>query len=158
MVVRADKIFPRFSGRFPHEYQPNSSHHRQGWRSHFALTDRTCNAHVVITEDESMSTATADSDAIAIVSRHMSDLRAEVAAGIADGMDTVAAKLTKLTGIKPALIDVSGVTAITSMSKATVYRMMAEGTFPRPAETPAGTRWKTRDVEKWVEGLKVRQG
>jgi prophage regulatory protein len=53
------------------------------------------------------------------------------------------------------LIDAKSVFAMTSLSKASVYRGIKKGLFPSPVRT--GERrvaWRGSDIEAWLEGLK----
>jgi len=42
----------------------------------------------------------------------------------------------------------------TSLSKATLYRMIAAGQFPRPLQVgPNSVRWRESDLKSWMEAL-----
>ena len=50
------------------------------------------------------------------------------------------------------------VEAITSLSRATIYRKMAEGTFPASVQISKGrVGWPKGAVDEWCEGISARQ-
>lgn len=50
------------------------------------------------------------------------------------------------------LLDLDAVKARTSLSKATIYRMMARDEFPKQARVGQKTvRWSERAIDAWVE-------
>ena len=50
-----------------------------------------------------------------------------------------------------ALLTISEVCALTRMGRSTVYRKVADGTFPRPIRLgPRMVRWWRCDVERWL--------
>ncbi|WP_339853313.1 helix-turn-helix transcriptional regulator [Roseovarius nubinhibens] len=43
---------------------------------------------------------------------------------------------------------------ITGFSRTTIYRLMAEGVFPRPLRTGENSvRWRQSDLQKWMNAL-----
>lgn len=43
---------------------------------------------------------------------------------------------------------------VTGFSRTTIYRLMAEGRFPRPLRTGENSvRWRQSDVQKWMDAL-----
>ena len=45
---------------------------------------------------------------------------------------------------------------ITGMSRASIYRLMQEGAFPRPVKVGStAVRWKESDIAAWIESLPV---
>ena len=43
------------------------------------------------------------------------------------------------------------VVALTGLSSATIYRMVARGEFPRPVQlSPGRTGWRTDEIEEWL--------
>lgn len=52
------------------------------------------------------------------------------------------------------LLRIQDVTACTSLSKTTVYKRIAEGTFPAPVSLGAQcVRWRASDISAWVASL-----
>lgn len=52
-----------------------------------------------------------------------------------------------------ALLDIQAVTSATSLSKATIYRLMKAGRFPKAVRLTAGGRrvaWKCDEVYDWI--------
>lgn len=52
-----------------------------------------------------------------------------------------------------ALLDIQAVTSATSLSKATIYRLMKTGRFPKAVPLTAGGRrvaWKCDEVSDWI--------
>lgn len=45
------------------------------------------------------------------------------------------------------------VTGLTGLGKSTIYRMMAEGKFPKPVQIAGAwaVRWRLSDVRAWME-------
>jgi predicted DNA-binding transcriptional regulator AlpA len=62
------------------------------------------------------------------------------------------------THIQAALLTVSEVGKLVSLSRATIYVNMREGTFPRPVEIPGvrSSRWRRSDVEAWLAALQLQ--
>jgi prophage regulatory protein len=53
-----------------------------------------------------------------------------------------------------AMLRIATVTAITGLSKRTIYRMMAAGEFPKSVHlSPRCTAWRQGDVAEWLTGL-----
>jgi prophage regulatory protein len=53
-----------------------------------------------------------------------------------------------------AMLRIATVTAITGLSKRTIYRMMASGEFPQSVHlSPRCTAWRQSDVAEWLTGL-----
>ena len=45
---------------------------------------------------------------------------------------------------------------ITGMSRASIYRLMQQGDFPRPVKVGStAVRWKESDIAAWIESLPV---
>lgn len=52
------------------------------------------------------------------------------------------------------LIPITGVIDLTSFSKATIYRKVADGTFPRPLKIgKSRVAWRESDIVAWIAGL-----
>ena len=50
------------------------------------------------------------------------------------------------------LLRIDEVTALCALSRPTIYRMMAEGRFPRQVQLGSrAVRWRRADVEAWIE-------
>ena len=48
---------------------------------------------------------------------------------------------------------------ITGMSRASIYRQMQEGDFPRPVKVGStAVRWKESDIAAWIESRPVATG
>ena len=45
---------------------------------------------------------------------------------------------------------------LTGLSRASVYRLISEGEFPRPVRVSAtGVRWKASDIAAWIQSRPV---
>jgi prophage regulatory protein len=54
------------------------------------------------------------------------------------------------------LLDLPAVTAKTTLSRSTVYSMIALGRFPAPLKVAAQTvRWRESAIEAWIDSLKT---
>lgn len=44
----------------------------------------------------------------------------------------------------------------TTLCRSVIYRLVAEGRFPRPVSIPGARRsaWRQDDVQKWIDSLK----
>lgn len=52
------------------------------------------------------------------------------------------------------LISIKQVLELTAISRATLYRYMDKGTFPKPRKLDSKTiRWVESDVSNWIENL-----
>lgn len=41
---------------------------------------------------------------------------------------------------------------ITGLARSTIYRLMKDGTFPRPIRVaPGAVRWRLSDIEAWLD-------
>ncbi|MDM0007875.1 AlpA family phage regulatory protein [Variovorax sp. J22G73] len=59
-----------------------------------------------------------------------------------------------LAGHPAALLRCSYVTALTGLSRSTLYAKIAVGTFPEPVRLgPRCSRWRVRDVAAWLDAL-----
>lgn len=55
----------------------------------------------------------------------------------------------------PALLSRRTVETLTSISRATLYRLMKTGEFPSPVKVSAGrVAWREADVRGWIESRK----
>lgn len=55
------------------------------------------------------------------------------------------------------LLKLREVKAMTSLGATTIYKMINEGTFPKPRQlSPACVRWVESDIEKWMEALPTK--
>ncbi len=53
------------------------------------------------------------------------------------------------------LLDLKGVTAKTTLSRSTVYSMIALGRFPPPLKVATQTvRWRESTIDAWINSLK----
>ena len=51
-----------------------------------------------------------------------------------------------------------GMEAITSLSLPTIYRLVKQGTFPRPIRlSTQAVGWDINDIAEWIDGCKARQ-
>ena len=50
-------------------------------------------------------------------------------------------------------LKISEVETATGLSRATVYRKIAGGTFPAPVKVGAAARWPEQDIEAWKATL-----
>ncbi|MGZ4968739.1 MAG: helix-turn-helix transcriptional regulator [Methylobacter sp.] len=58
--------------------------------------------------------------------------------------------------LRPILIDIIGVVAITGLSKTTIWDQINHGDFPKPRRTSArGSRWLVREIQEWAESRPV---
>lgn len=58
-----------------------------------------------------------------------------------------------------ALLSIHDVSAMTRLSKSTIYAWISEDTFPAPyALGPKCVRWKQSEVQQWMAGLKRSVG
>jgi prophage regulatory protein len=49
------------------------------------------------------------------------------------------------------MLKISDVEKICSISRSTIYRMVAKGTFPKPITVSSKTsRWRSCDLEQWA--------
>jgi prophage regulatory protein len=65
---------------------------------------------------------------------------------------------TRLPGVKGMTLDrilrLPMLREITGLSGATLYRRIAEGTFPRPVKLgPNSVGWKASEVQEWMDSL-----
>ena len=45
---------------------------------------------------------------------------------------------------------------LTGLSRASIYRLMAHGDFPRPLRVGVrGVRWRSEDIDRWLAGREV---
>lgn len=52
------------------------------------------------------------------------------------------------------LLPMRAVIELTSLSKATIYRKVADGTFPRPLKIgKSRVAWREADIAAWISGL-----
>ena len=49
------------------------------------------------------------------------------------------------------LLSLRAVLACTSLSRSSVYRFMAEGTFPKPVSIGARKAWLASEVSEWID-------
>lgn len=48
------------------------------------------------------------------------------------------------------LLTVKELAALTSLSKSWIYQKVAEGCFPQPIRIGRNTRWKSTDIQNWI--------
>lgn len=48
------------------------------------------------------------------------------------------------------LLTVKELVAMTSLSKSWIYQKVAEGFFPQPIRIGRNTRWKSSDIQNWI--------
>lgn len=52
------------------------------------------------------------------------------------------------------LLKAEEVQAITAVSKATLYRLISSGQFPKPLQVgPQAVRWRLSDIDSWMSAL-----
>lgn len=57
------------------------------------------------------------------------------------------------------LIKLRELCALTQLSKPTIYRLMAEGNFPRPMRlSKHRVAWRVKDIELWIADLSQAGG
>ncbi|WP_421201695.1 helix-turn-helix transcriptional regulator [Aeromonas enteropelogenes] len=62
-------------------------------------------------------------------------------------------------GLIMKLLKLKDVIAMTSLSKASVYRQMNAGTFPLPIRIgPRSVSWILSEIEEWIESKKSLRG
>nr|WP_111301067.1 AlpA family phage regulatory protein [Paracoccus saliphilus] len=55
------------------------------------------------------------------------------------------------------LLNLHEVTHLTALSRATVYRAIANGDFPRPVKIGRVSRWPASEVSSFVAGLSAKR-
>lgn len=55
--------------------------------------------------------------------------------------------------MKGQLLRLSEVLEIVKISRATLYKAMGRGTFPRPIKFGASALWRAADVQAWIDGV-----
>jgi len=56
----------------------------------------------------------------------------------------------------PALLDVEAAAYMLAISTRTIWRLLEQGSFPQPVRIGRATRWRTSDVERFVDELTNR--
>lgn len=53
------------------------------------------------------------------------------------------------------ILDAEAVSKLTTIARASWYRLIAKGLFPRPVRVPGlrSQRWKTEEVHAWLHGI-----
>ncbi len=60
--------------------------------------------------------------------------------------------------MQDALLKISTVTQATGLSRASIYRRLAAGTFPAPVRLSTRcTRWQAADVRAWIQAQRAVQ-
>lgn len=60
--------------------------------------------------------------------------------------------------MRPLSIDLAGAAAATSLSEATIQKLVREGKFPKPrALSGRRVAWLVREVEEWLESRPVSE-
>ena len=55
------------------------------------------------------------------------------------------------------LLACKDITAETGLSRSTIYRLVRDGSFPKPIPIgPRGMRWLESDIRAWIEELRNR--
>ncbi|MGZ3753554.1 MAG: helix-turn-helix transcriptional regulator [Mucilaginibacter sp.] len=58
--------------------------------------------------------------------------------------------------LRPIMIDITGVTEFTGLSKTTICDLINKGDFPKPRKVSArGARWLVREIEEWAESRPI---
>ena len=58
--------------------------------------------------------------------------------------------------LRELLLRIDTVCAITGLSVPTIYRMMSEGSFPRPLKITSHARaWKLSDINAWIDSREL---
>ena len=56
------------------------------------------------------------------------------------------------------LLKLTDVETILSIKKSKLYRMISEGSFPKPvALGPRSVRWRSSDIQNWIERLSEKE-
>lgn len=62
--------------------------------------------------------------------------------------------MSNLPEIGERLLRLRDVERKTGLSSTTIYRQMAEGTFPRPLQLgPGSVRWRETKIDAWIDAL-----
>lgn len=56
------------------------------------------------------------------------------------------------------LLSIHDVVRDVSLSRAQVYKLLAEGAFPQPVAVGRSSRWRSDEIEAWIEGLPRKGG
>ena len=57
------------------------------------------------------------------------------------------------------LIKIAKLKAVTCLSKGTIYRLVAEGSFPKQVNIgPRAVAWRSDDIIKWMKNLENAEG
>lgn len=51
------------------------------------------------------------------------------------------------------LLKIKDVMFIVSLSRSFIYKLMSEGSFPKPIKIKGSALWVAADVDKWVEDI-----
>lgn len=62
------------------------------------------------------------------------------------------------TGLGPVLMDLREVTALTKLSRSTIYELKKVGKFPEQVKLGASSRWKRSEVLAWIEEQAAKRG
>jgi predicted DNA-binding transcriptional regulator AlpA len=82
---------------------------------------------------------------------------ADPASSTPSGLEQLVERLRDALATPPAeLLDLPSVQTFTAQSRASIYRGMAAGTFPRPDKTSSVNRWKRSDLLSWIQKLKSK--
>jgi prophage regulatory protein len=55
--------------------------------------------------------------------------------------------------VKSELIKIKDVMNMTTFSRNTVYKLIGRGEFPRQLKVGAGSYWRRKEVEQWLDDL-----
>ena len=53
----------------------------------------------------------------------------------------------------PELLDIGDIARLTKLGRRTIYRLVAEGKFPKQRHVGRRSLWKADDVAAWVDSL-----
>jgi prophage regulatory protein len=56
---------------------------------------------------------------------------------------------------KSELIKIKDVMEMTTFSRNTVYKLIGSGEFPRQLKVGAGSYWRRKEINQWIEDLKT---
>lgn len=58
--------------------------------------------------------------------------------------------------LRPIMIDITGVTEFTGLSKTTIFDLISKDDFPNPRKvSPRGARWLVREIDEWAESRPI---
>jgi prophage regulatory protein len=59
--------------------------------------------------------------------------------------------------IREAMLRVDSVSAVTGLSRSTIYRLVADEKFPRPVKVETTTAWLLSEIEAWIAARRAER-